>query len=108
MSRHRRSRREKRPGSRRRQMDEKTRELIAVGASVSGHCQPCLAHHVGKSREMGISEEEIREAIRVGNMVEKGAMSAMREFSTEVLEGALVEPEPGCCDSQRPSNGCCS
>jgi AhpD family alkylhydroperoxidase len=38
-------------------MDEKVKELIAIGASVSAHCQPCLTYHVGKARELGVSEE---------------------------------------------------
>ncbi len=44
-------------------MDEKVKELIAVGASVSAHCQPCLTFHVAKAKEMGIEESEIRQAI---------------------------------------------
>ncbi|BCS51877.1 carboxymuconolactone decarboxylase family protein [Geobacter sp. SVR] len=67
-------------------MDERTKELIAIGASVSAHCQPCLTWHVGKAREIGIDDETIREAIETGHMVEKGAMSAMRKFSADVLE----------------------
>ena len=66
-------------------MNEKIRELIAIGTSVGAHCQPCLTWHVAKARELGIDEETIREAIEVGHMVEKGAMSAMRKFSTEIL-----------------------
>ena len=66
-------------------MDEKTKELVAIGASVGAHCQPCLTWHVAKAREMGIDEELIREAIETGHMVEKGAMSAMRKYSEDVL-----------------------
>ncbi len=67
-------------------MNEQTKELIAIGTSVGAHCQPCLAYHVNKAKEMGIAEDDIREAITIGHMVEKGAMSAMREFSQGVLE----------------------
>lgn len=69
-------------------MDEKARELIAIGASVGAHCQPCLAWHLAKARELGIDDEAIREAIEVGHMVEKGAMSAMKRFSAGLLERA--------------------
>ncbi len=66
-------------------MDEKTKELVAIGASVGAHCQPCLTWHVAKARELGTDEELIREAIETGHMVEKGAMSSMRKFSTDIL-----------------------
>ena len=77
-------------------MDEKTKELIAIGASVSGHCQPCLSYHVNKAKELGIDEAEIREAIAVGQMVEKGALSAMRKFSDGVFDGPVLEAPDGC------------
>ncbi len=66
-------------------MDERTKELIAIGASVGAHCQPCLTYHVEKARELGIDDEEIRAAIETGHMVEKGAMSAMKKFSANIL-----------------------
>ena len=77
-------------------MDERTKELIAIGASVGAHCQPCLTWHVGKARELGIDDEEIQTAIETGHMVEKGAMSAMRKFSAEILtqKSASIEHEP--------------
>ena len=66
-------------------MDESTKELIAIGASVGAHCQPCLSYHLEKARELGIDDDSIRVAIETGHMVEKGAMSAMRKFSSELL-----------------------
>ncbi|MCE5296861.1 MAG: carboxymuconolactone decarboxylase family protein, partial [Euryarchaeota archaeon] len=35
-------------------MDERTKELVAIAASVAGHCQPCFRHHLGKAKELGI------------------------------------------------------
>jgi len=89
-------------------MDEKIRELIAVGASVGAHCQPCLTWHVAKARELGIDDEAIREAIEVGHMVEKGAMSAMKKFSAGVL--APGEELTSCIsakDTDRDESRCC-
>jgi len=87
-------------------MDERTRELIAIGVSVGTHCQPCLAWHVDKARELGIDDETIREAIEVGHMVEKGAMSAMRKFSTEMMTQQTA-PETQCCSGGNKAGGSC-
>lgn len=65
-------------------MDEQTRELIAIGASVCAHCQPCVSYHVAKARELGVSEDSIREAVAVGQAVERGAGAAMREYAAKV------------------------
>lgn len=74
-------------------MDDRTKELIAIGASIGAHCQPCLAYHVEKARELGINDEEILAAIETGHMVEKGAMSAMKKFSANILHTASSETE---------------
>ena len=80
-------------------MDERTKELIAIGVSVGAHCQPCLTWHVEKVREMGIDDETIRAAIETGHMVEKGAMSAMRKFSADVLSQKTASAEHGPCEA---------
>ena len=89
-------------------MDEKMKELIAVGASVGAHCQPCLTFHVAKAKEMGIDENEIREAIAVGHMVEKGAMAAMRQFAGGVFGAPTVAATPSCCEGAKSRGKGCS
>lgn len=69
-------------------MDERTKELVAIGALVSGHCQPCLAFHLSKTRELGAEEKDVREAIEVAYMVEKGASVAMKKYAGQVLNQA--------------------
>jgi AhpD family alkylhydroperoxidase len=90
-------------------MNEQTKELIAIGASITGHCQPCLTYHVAKARDLGVDEQDIREAIAVGHMVEKGSMSAMRDFAESALD-SLGQNASTCC-SGKTSQGkkkCCS
>lgn len=62
-------------------MDEKTKELIAIGASIAGHCQPCFKNHIEQALKLGVSLEEINTAIAVGRTVEKGALKAMDNFA---------------------------
>ena len=77
-------------------MDERMKELVAIGASIGAHCQPCLTYHVGKAKELGVAESEIREAMAVGHIVEKGAMAAMRDFSKGILD-APAQGVKSCC-----------
>jgi AhpD family alkylhydroperoxidase len=67
-------------------MDESIKELVAIGASVGAHCQPCLEYHIQAALALGIDPEDIRQAIAVGHEVEKGSMTAMRRFSAQALE----------------------
>jgi AhpD family alkylhydroperoxidase len=82
-------------------MDEKTKELIAIGASISGHCQPCLTYHVDQAKRLGIGDDEIKEAISVGKMVQKGAMAAMNKFSQTVLDNSVAESAPRAEDTRK-------
>jgi AhpD family alkylhydroperoxidase len=85
-------------------MDERTKELIAIGASVSAHCQPCLFFHLNKAWELGIGEDEIREAIEVGYMVERGASTAMRKYAGQLLTPAQSQGD-ACCSGS--TSECC-
>jgi len=66
-------------------MDTKMKELIAIGASVTANCVPCLKFHFAKAQEAGASEDEVREAVRVGRMVRKGAAGKWDEEAKSVL-----------------------
>lgn len=68
-------------------MNDQTKELIAVGASVTANCQPCLQYHVQEAKNFGASDETIREAIEVGQMVKKGAMRKFNEFIPTIIKG---------------------
>ncbi len=67
-------------------LDANIKELIAIGASVSANCQPCVKYHVGKAREMKIDETEIQQAVKVGQMVRKGAAGQMDELLKELSD----------------------
>jgi AhpD family alkylhydroperoxidase len=71
-------------------MNQQTKELIAIGASVTANCQPCLEFHVGKAREYGAGEKDISMAVAVGKTVRKGAAAKMDEFAKSVSESSTV------------------
>jgi AhpD family alkylhydroperoxidase len=65
-------------------IDENVKELVAIGASISANCTPCIKYHVAKAREMEIDEGEIRRAVEIGQMVRKGAAEQMDELLEEL------------------------
>lgn len=89
-------------------MDNRIKELIAVGASVTANCQPCLEYHVNKALESGADKQEITAAIEVAKMVRKGATSKMDKFALSLnrvapsVAGASNE-ECGCGSQSAPS-----
>lgn len=82
-------------------MNEKIKELIAIGASITAHCQPCLKYHIEMAIKNGASSEEIIAAAEVGKTVEKGALKAMDDFAKEQLERL------GSAEKSNSNEDCC-
>jgi AhpD family alkylhydroperoxidase len=70
-------------------LDNRTSELVAIGASVTANCLSCVEYHVGKATEYGVDEQEIVQAIDVGKMIRKGAAGKM-----DKLVESLRRPTP--------------
>jgi AhpD family alkylhydroperoxidase len=71
-------------------LDNRTKALIAIGASITANCQPCLQHHVSHAIEYGVSEQDIAEAIAMGQMVRKGAAGKMDKFAANACSSMPV------------------
>ena len=85
------------------ELESRIQALIAVGASVSANCQPCLQSTIAMALESGSSEREITEAIEVGKRVRKGAASKMDKFASEQN---LVVPMSVAAAGSRHECGC--
>jgi len=66
-------------------LDKRTAELVAVGASVSANCLPCVEINVERAVRDGIDERDIADAIEVGRMVRNGAAANMDKHVSELL-----------------------
>jgi AhpD family alkylhydroperoxidase len=81
-------------------IDNRIKELIAVGASITANCQPCLQYHAEKAFEYGADAGEIAAAIEVGKQVRKGASGKMDAYASHVLLAGPAQdrkPESACC-----------
>ena len=76
-------------------LDNRTTELIAVGASIAANCQSCVEYHVGKATEFGVDREDIAQAVDVGRMVRRGAAGKVDKVAENLLrnEPAAVTAE---------------
>ena len=85
-------------------MDERTKKLIAVGASVGANCHPCLEYLVGKAQKFGIERSEIMEAVEVAKTVRGGAAASMDKLALQLVG----DEAPGRSIESRESSCCCS
>jgi AhpD family alkylhydroperoxidase len=77
-------------------MEDKTKILIAVGASVTANCQPCLKTAVTQAKKTGADEKEILEAIAIGRIVRNGAMGKMDKLASTLVGKNIVGSPDEC------------
>ena len=68
-------------------LDTKTKELIAIGTSITARCKYCIAIHVEKALNAGATKEEIFEAATVAILMGGGpAMTYVSEVKDALDE----------------------
>lgn len=64
-------------------IDRKTKELIAIGASLAARCQGCLEGHIKKALKFGASREEISESIAIAIGVNAAAVVDLTDIAAD-------------------------
>lgn len=75
-------------GKKTQHLDAKTRELIALAVAVTTRCDGCIAVHAGEAAKLGVSREEIAEALGVAVAMNAGAAVA---YSARVLDAFAAQ-----------------
>ncbi len=83
--------------------DERVAELIALGAAVAAHCEPCFRYHHRRAVELGIASEDMIQAVNVALRVSEQATNNVIRLAQKHLMPEAA-PQGGCCGD---SGGCC-
>ena len=67
-------------------IDRKTKELIAIAASLGFNCSGCLEGHLKKALEYGATKEEISESIAIAMGVAAAGVVDQTDIVAEKLE----------------------
>jgi AhpD family alkylhydroperoxidase len=67
-------------------IDRKTKELIAIAASLGFRCQGCLNGHIKKAKKFGATPEEISEAIAIAMGVAAASVVDLTDLAAEKLQ----------------------
>ncbi len=68
------------------QVDRKTKELIAIAASLGFGCKGCLEGHLKKALDYGATKEEISESIAVAMGVAAASVVDQTDLASEALQ----------------------
>jgi AhpD family alkylhydroperoxidase len=64
-------------------LDRKTKELVAIAASLAAKCQGCLEGHIKKALKFGATREEISESIAIAIGVNAAAIVDLTDIAAD-------------------------
>jgi AhpD family alkylhydroperoxidase len=70
-------------------LDRKTKELIAISASLAAKCQGCLEGHLKKALKFGATREEISETIAIAMGVNAAAIVDLTDIAAASMDVKL-------------------
>ena len=76
-------------------LEQREKELAAIGASIGANCRPCIEHHLPAGREAGLSETELGDAVATAQAVRHEAIELLSARIDELLGRGGSAPEPG-------------
>ena len=77
-------------------LSKRDRELVALGAALGSNCVPCVVFHVGAARKLGLSTDEIREALTLADTVRQvPAKQVLSTAEAQLDEAADEGNDPG-------------
>lgn len=79
-------------------MDQRVKELIAIGASAAVNCRPCLKLHLAECDRLSPDRNDVREAVEIGMKVNRGAAGETTKFASALL--GVDEIREGCTNVQ--------
>lgn len=85
-------------------MDEKTKVLMCLGAATAANCIPCFEYYFKKGKAVGLTPDEIQEAVDLASQVKKGAHMAIRNCISGLMGDEKEYALP--CATQA-SRSCC-
>jgi len=78
-------------------LTKKELELVALGSSIGGNCIPCLEWHYQECSKLGISQQELAEAITIAKKVKEVPNQKIYETAEKLNGGSGLQNEETCC-----------
>ena len=95
------------------ELNNREQELVALGAAIASNCVPCIEYHIPEAGRAGLSDSQIKEAVRIADKVRRVPARMVLQTALARIDGAETgvdeAPKAGCgCEesSQKTDSGC--
>ena len=85
-------------------LDRKTKELIAISASLAAHCTGCLEGHIRKALKYGATRDELSETIAIAMGVNAAAIVDLTDKAAEALQIRHFDADAPSSNSEEPKD----
>ena len=75
------------------QLEQREKELAAIGAAIGCNCRPCIEHHIPAGRKAGLTEVELADAVATARTVLDQAIALLSPRVDELLGGGTALSE---------------
>lgn len=77
-------------------LNPQEKELVAIGASVASNCHTCVTYHIGEARKVGVSDEQIKQAVSLVAKVKKVPADKVLKAANDQLKRAQSKSAKKC------------
>ena len=84
-------------------MDSRTEVMVALGTALGVNCIPCFDHLYTRSKEVGLTDEDVRRICQIADKVKGGAAMFIKQAVIDVAGEPAEVDEPCSC----PTGGGC-
>jgi 4-carboxymuconolactone decarboxylase len=80
-------------------LNNRERELVAIGAALASNCIPCIEYHIQEARKAGLSHTEIEEAISFADKIRRVPADKVLKAASSLLAAPIQETKeaPAAC-----------
>ena len=64
-------------------------ELVAIGAAIGANCEPCFKYHYSQARTLGVSREDMAQAVALADKVKRAPAQNMLTLADKILRTNL-------------------
>jgi len=91
--------------------NESIKELVAIGAAIASNCEPCFRYHYDLGRKLGLSREDMLEAVNTALAVKATPHKKVVETAQRFLNPEAENPEAENAGTSNPcacgTSDCC-
>ena len=94
------------------ELNNREQELVALGAAIASNCVPCIENHIPEARIAGLSDIQIKEAVKIADKVRRVPARMVLETARARIEEnpneaeGMAESGCGCSESGQGGDSC--